>query len=324
MRAWRIVLRRLFQVLPTTLGVVTLNFFLIKLAPGDAADVLVAEAGFATAETTAQLRRQLGLDIPVLDQLLNYLTHLAHLNLGVSPRYNVPVIDLIAGRIGNTLALMLTALTVALIVGVTFGTFMATYYRRWPDRALSAVSLVLYSTPAFWIGLIAVSVLSVRLGWFPTGGSATIAADYQGTAYLWDRLQHLTLPALTLSSFFIAFFARMTRAAMLEIMGQDHVRTAIAKGLSPARVTLRHVLRNALMPVVTLLGMNLGTILSGAVVIEALYRWPGLGRLAYESLVARDFNVLLGLLLLSSLLVIAANLAVDLIYHWLDPRVELE
>ncbi|MET0390158.1 MAG: ABC transporter permease [Polyangiales bacterium] len=323
-RAWRIVGRRLLQVVPTTLGVVTLSFFLIKLAPGDAADVLVGEAGFATAETTAQLRKHLGLDVPALDQLLNYLGHLVRLNLGVSPRYNVPVSALIGERLGNTLILMLSALSIALLVGVSFGTVMASNYRRWPDKWLSGLSLLLYSTPTFWTGLIAVGVFSVRLGWFPTGGSATISGPKHGVAQLWDLLQHLTLPALTLSSFFIAFFARMTRASMLDVMGQDHVRTAIAKGLGPVTVTLRHVLRNALIPVVTVAGMNLATILSGAVVIEALYRWPGLGRLAYESLIARDFNVLLGLLLLSSLLVMLTNLIVDLIYFWLDPRVELD
>lgn len=323
LRVSRFVARRLLQVVPTALGVVVVSFVLIKLAPGDAADVLVAESGFATAETTAQLRKHLGLDIPALNQLLNYLGNLAHLNLGVSPRYNLPVIELIAERVGNTVTLMLTALGFALLVGVAFGTLMASYYRRWPDRALSAFALLLYSTPTFWTGLVAVSLFSVRLGWFPTGGSYTIAGDHHGLAGVLDHVQHLTLPALTLSSFFIAFFARMTRASMLEIMGQDHVRTAVAKGLTPLGVTVRHVLRNALIPVVTVAGMNLGSILSGAVVIEALYRWPGLGRLAYESLVARDFNVLLGLLLLSSLLIIVSNLVVDLVYGWLDPRVEL-
>lgn len=323
MRVGRVIFRRLLQVVPTTLGVVVLSFVLIKLAPGDAADVLVAEAGFATKETTEELRRQLGLDVPALEQLLNYLRNLAHLNLGVSPRYNVPVIDLIWGRVGNTLTLMLSALLFALCVGVSFGALMASYYGRWLDRLLSGFALALYSTPTFWTGLIAVSFFSVRLGWFPTGGSASIAADQHGLDYLIDKLRHLTLPALTLSSFFIAFFARITRASMLEVMGQDHVRTAQAKGLGPLAISTRHVLRNALIPVVTVAGMNLGSILSGAVVIEALYRWPGLGRLAYEALVARDFNVLLGLLLLSSLLIIVSNLVVDLIYFWLDPRVEL-
>ena len=322
-RALRTVVRTLWQALPTVFGVVILNFVLMQLVPGDAADVIAAESGSATAESMAQLRNHFGLDVPALQQLANYLGQLFQFSLGQSPRYNLPVTTLIAERLGNTLALMGTALAVALAIGISLGTIMASRVGRWPDRLLSVLALLLYSTPGFWLGLMAIVLFSVHLGWLPASGSNTIGSDLTGWPALLDRLRYLILPALTVAGFYIAIFSRLTRAAMLEVSRQDFVRTATAKGLSPLAVTLRHVLRNALIPVTTVAGMHFGTLLGGALVVETVFNWPGLGRLAFDSVMARDYNVLLGILLLSSLLVIVANMLVDLLQAWLDPRIAL-
>ncbi len=320
--ALRIICRTLLQALPAVLGIVLLNFLLLQAVPGDAAQVLAAESGSATAEMMAQLRERFGLDVPVLQQLLAYLGNLAQSSLGYSPRFNLPVSELIASRLGNTLLLMGAALTFAFITGLLMGTAMGVWAGRWPDRLLSLLALVLYSTPGFWLALMAIVVFSVLLGWLPSGGTATIGADLRGLDWVLDRARYLVLPALTMAAFYVAIFARLTRAAFLEVSRLDFVRTAHAKGLHPWRVTMCHVLRNALIPVVTVAGLHLGAMLGGAVVIESVFGWPGLGRLAFESVMARDHIVLLGILLISSMLVIAANLAADLLQLLLDPRVE--
>lgn len=323
LKAGRVLRRTLWQAVPTVIGVVILNFCLLQLVPGDAADVIAAESGSATAESMAQMRSHFGLDLPVLQQLGAYLNKLAHFSLGTSPRYNMPVTELIGSRLPNTLLLMLAALGTALALGVLLGSLMASRVGRWSDRVLSVLALLLYSTPSFWLGLMSVVLFSVHLGWLPTGGSASIGANLTGWDSVVDRLRHLVLPALAMSGFYIAIFARLTRASMLEVSRQDFVRTAVAKGLHPLRVNFLHVLRNALIPVTTVAGMHFGTLLGGAVVVETVFSWPGLGRLAFESVMARDYTVLLGILLLSSLLVILANMLVDLLHAWLDPRIQL-
>ncbi len=315
--------RILLYAVPMALAIVVLNFILLQMMPGDAVDVLAAEAGSATAEGMAQIRAQFGLDQPYYVQLWHYLVNLAHLDLGISPRHHVPVTELIFSRLGNTLILMISALAIALFTGILLGVVMAANVGKWPDRVLSVLALLLYSTPGFWVGLMAIVLFSVKLGWFPTGGSMTINAGLTGWALVADRLHHLVLPALTVAGVFIAIFSRLTRAAMLEVSNQDFVRTARAKGLSPFAVTFRHILRNALIPVTTVAGMNFGTLLGGAVVVEVVFGWPGLGRLAMESIAARDYSVLLGILLFSSLLVVMVNVVVDILHAWLDPRVVL-
>ena len=304
------------------IGVVILNFLLLQLVPGDAADVIAAESGSATAESMQQLRQHFGLDVPMWHQLGNYLNQLLHFSLGQSPRYNLPVTTLIGDRIGNTLLLMVTSLLLALALGIALGTVMATQVGRWPDRVLSVLALLLYSTPSFWLGLMAIVLFSVHLGWLPAGGNTTIGGQATGLAALLDTARHLVLPALAMGGFYIAIFSRLTRAAILEVSRLDFIRTATAKGLSPNVVTIKHVLRNALIPVTTVAGMHFGTLLGGALVVETVFNWPGLGRLAFDSVMARDFNVLLGILLLSSMLVILANMLVDLLQAGLDPRIQ--
>lgn len=312
----------LWQAVPTVIGIVIINFLLLQLMPGDAVDVLAAEAGAATQETMQNLRAHFGLDVSVAQQLWNYLNNLLHFNLGVSPRHNMPVTTLIGMRFSSTLLLMATALFAAFIAGVIAGAIMAFWAGRWPDRILSVLVLILYSTPSFWLGLMAIVLFSVKLGWFPSGGNITIGAGLEGMAYLADMLRHLTLPAMAMAGFFIAIFSRLTRSSMLEVSRQDFVRTAEAKGVAPVALVFRHILRNALIPVTTVAGMHFGTLLGGAVVIEVVFSWPGLGRLALESVLARDYSVLMGILFFSSLMVIVMNILVDLLHAWLDPRIQ--
>jgi peptide/nickel transport system permease protein len=314
--------RILRYALPTAAGVIVLNFVLMQLVPGDAADVIAAEAGSATAETMAQMRHHFGLDKSTLQQFVSYVDNLGHFSLGVSPRFNAPVMDLIVSRLPDTLLLMVSALALAVVLGTIFGAIMATWSDRWPDRLLSVVSLILYSTPGFWIALAAVIVFSVHLGWLPSEGATTLGLDLTGWDYMLDRVKHVVLPAATLGSFFVAIYARLTRAAMLEVQRQDFVRTAEAKGIHPFFVTVRHVLRNALIPMTTVAGMHFGTLLGGAVLTETVFSWPGLGSLAFDAVRGRDYAVLLGVLLLSSFLVVVANVITDLLQVWLDPRIE--
>ena len=320
-RVWRTVRKTIVQAVPTMLGIVILNFFLLKLAPGDAADVMAAESGSATVESMAALRQQFGLDSPILVQLGNYLNNLAHFSLGFSPRYGMPVAELIGQRLPGTLMLMLIALLLAITMGLILGSLMATFSGRLPDRLISIVSLLFYSIPGFWIGLMLILLFSVKLGWLPSGGDSTIGSSLTGFSAILDRARYMVLPATSLSLFYLAIYARLTRASMLEVKSQDFVRTARAKGVSPFFLTTRHVLRNALIPITTMAGMHFGGMLGGAVVVETVYSWPGLGRLAFEAVMARDFSVLLGILLLSSFLVIVANATVDLLQAWLDPRI---
>lgn len=312
----------LTRALPTALGVIVLNFILLQWVPGDAVDALVAEAGSATAETTALLREQYGLDKPPLHQFGDYVGHLLQFSLGYSPRYGMPVLDVIGSRLPNTLLLMGLGLSISLILGVGIGVIMALWAGKWPDRLFSAIAFLLYSTPGFWIGLMAIVLFAVHLNWLPSGGDGTIGADLQGVDRILDKLKHALLPAATLATFFIAVYARLTRAAILDVLTQDYVRTARAKGLSRWRVTVRHVLRNALLPLTTVAGAHLGGLLGGAAVTETIFGWPGIGRLTLEAVQAREYKVLLGILLLSSFIVIIANILVDLLHARLDPRID--
>lgn len=320
-RIARSLLRNLLQAIPTVFVIVTLGFFLLQLAPGDAAEFIAGESGVATAETMEALRRSFGLDLPVLQQLWNYYGNLAQLSLGQSPRYGMPVADLIAQRLPGTLVLMTVSIVIAFGLGTAAGTVMALTAGRLPDRVLSVLSLLFYSLPSFWVGLMLIVLFSVHLGWLPSGGARTIGASLSGWDWLIDRARHLVLPALALSLYYVAIYARLARASVLEARAQDHVRTAIAKGVPRRRVVRRHILRNALGPIVTVAGMHVAGILGGAVVIETVFSWPGMGRLAYEAILAREYIVLLGIMLVSAVLVIIVNAIFDIIQSGLDPRV---
>lgn len=315
---------RLLQVLPVVLGIALLNFVVLQLAPGDVVDVLAGEAGAATPESMAALRAQFGLDRPLLAQLGSYLWNLAHLDLGFSYRQNMPVLELIATRVPATLLLMGLALAIALALGTLLGTLSALKPGGWFDHAVSVGVLFAYAMPTFWLGLMGLVLFAGKLGWLPAGGMFTVGLNQGAWARVVDVAHHAVLPALTLSTFYLAVYARLMRGSMIETLSADFIRTARAKGASEPRVLIAHALRNASVPLVTMLGYQVASLLSGAVLVESVFSWPGLGRLAFEAILARDFNLLLGILLLSSLLVTAINIVVDLVTGLVDPRVELQ
>ncbi len=317
------VLRRLLQAVPIVLGIVVLNFLLLQLAPGDAATVLAGEAGGAPPEYVAQLRERFGLDRPVHVQLLLYVKNVLTLDLGYSFRNSMPVTQLIFGRLGPTLLLMGATLLTSVISGVLLGLLAATAVNTWRDRLISVAAVIAYATPLFWIGLMLILLFSIKLEWLPTTGMEDVVAFNEGWSRVVDIAHHLVLPTLTLSLFYMALYTRMMRAAMLDQRGMDYVVTARSKGLPERLITYRHVLRNAVLPVVTMAGVQVGSLLGGSVVVESVFAWPGLGQLAFQSLFARDFNLLLGIFFLSACLVVLVNLAVDLIYMALDPRIKV-
>lgn len=317
------VARRLIQAVPIIIGIVVLNFLFLQLAPGDAADVLAGEAGSATPEYMQQLRERFGLDQPVHVQLLAYVRNILMLDLGFSFRHSMPVLDLILARLWPTLLLMLTTLVVSVGIGVLLGLLAATRVHGWRDTVISVVAIIAYATPLFWVGLMLILVFSITLRWFPASGMETIAAFYEGWQRVTDIAWHLVLPAVSLSLFYMALYTRLMRASVLEQQGKDYVVTARAKGLTETQVTFRHVLRNALLPVVTMAGIQVAGLLGGSVIIESVFAWPGLGLLAYQSLFARDFNLLMGIFFFSSCLVVLVNIIVDVVYVALDPRIQL-
>ncbi len=319
----RYVVRRLALAIPTILTIVVLNFALVHLAPGDAADVLAGEAGSATPQYMAQLRHNFGLDQPLYVQLFAYLKQVLTLDLGYSFRHGMSVSELIVSRLGPTLLLMLTVLVLSVGLGVLLGAIAARNLNRWRDNVISLVAVLAYATPVFWAGLMLIVLFSVKLGWFPTSGMEEVAAFNQGMARVVDIAHHVVLPAVTLTLFYLALYTRLMRASVLDQFAMDYVVTARAKGLTERQIAWRHVLRNAALPVVTMAGVQVGALLGGAVVVETVFAWPGLGFLAYESLFARDINLLLGIFFISGCLVVVVNLAVDLLYSLLDPRIEL-
>jgi peptide/nickel transport system permease protein len=308
---------------PVVLGVVVLNFLLLQLAPGDAATVLAGEAGGAPLEYIQQLRQRFGLDQPVPVQLFHYVKNILTLDLGYSFRNASPVLPLILARLWPTLLLMGTALFISVAGGVVLGLLAAVWVRTWKDHVISVVAIIAYAMPLFWIGLMLILLFSVKLGWLPTSGMEDAAAFYEGWERVIDIARHLILPSITLSLFYIALYARLMRATMLDQRGLEYVTTARAKGLTEQQITLRHMLRNALLPVVTVAGVQVGSLLGGSVVVESVFAWPGLGQLAFQSLFARDLNLLLGIFFISSCLVVAVNILVDVIYLLLDPRIRV-
>ncbi|HEX6017103.1 MAG TPA: ABC transporter permease [Burkholderiaceae bacterium] len=321
MRFLSLALRRLAASLPTLLIILAGLFLLLQLAPGDTVDALMAQMGGGDAAMMEQLRRFYGLDLPVMVRLGNYLWHLVNFDLGQSAAYAKPVVDVIFERLPATLLLMVSALSLAFAAGMVLGVIAARRVNGWPDTLISTLGLIFYATPSFWFGLMGIVVFAVRLSWLPAGGYETIGAGYTGIMRVLDIAYHLLLPTVTLALIFLAIYLRIMRASMLEVLTLDFVRTARAKGLKETAVVVRHVLRNALLPMVTLIGLQAGAMLGGSVVVESVFALPGLGRLAYDSVVQRDLNTLLGIVFLSALLVILINFIVDIAYARLDPRI---
>lgn len=317
----RYILQRLGYGLILMIGVVVLNFFLIHAAPGDAAEVIAGAMGGITEEMMAEIRARYGLDQPLLTQLWVYLTGIFRGDLGVSYHFNRPVTELIMARLWPTILLVLTAQLIAMVIGTVLGVLSS----RKPQGPLSAVvsifSTVGYAAPVFWTGLMLVILFSVVWPIFPVQGMVGARFRGDGLAYAMNVAHHLVLPATTLAILFLAQYARLSRASMIEVLGADYIRTARAKGLGEGRVTFRHALRNAVLPIMTVAGLQFGNLISGALLVETVFNWPGMGSLAFDSVLRRDYPTLLGVLFFASAVVVIANLLTDLGYRLADPRI---
>lgn len=313
------VRRRLLQVPLTVAGIVVLGFLLIHLAPGDPVLALAGDSG--DAAYYAFMTERFGLDRPLHEQLATYAGNVARGDLGVSYIQGRPVLEVIMERLPATLLLTVTALVLSSAVGVGLGV-VATRRRHGPgDLVVTGTALVLYAAPVFWLGQLALVVLALRAGLFPVQGMTTAGGPTGGLAHVVDVARHLALPALVLASQEAAAVTRLTRAGLLEELLTEHVRAARAKGLSERRVLTVHALRRALLPVVTVVGGRVGHLVAGAVVVEVVFGWPGIGRLLIGATQTRDTPILLGIFLLIAFAVVLANLVTDLAYGWLDPRI---
>jgi peptide/nickel transport system permease protein len=320
--ALTLVRRRLARAPLVLLVVIVGGFLLLEAAPGDAVDAYVASLG-GDAGLVRELRARWGLDRSAPTRFLLYLVGLATGDLGRSLAFDRPVLSLVLERLPITLALAGSATLLAFALGTGLGILAGARPRGPLDRLLSAAALVLNATPSFWLGLLLALLFAVRLRWLPLAGIETIGAGYTGAARLFDVARHLVLPVSTLGLVYAALYLRLMRAGMVEAWRTDFVRVARAKGISRRRLVLRHVARNALLPVVTMLGLQSATLVGGSVVVENVFAVPGIGRLAAEAVIQRDFPLLLGILIVSALLVLLVNLLVDLLYARIDPRVEL-
>jgi peptide/nickel transport system permease protein len=322
------IVSRLAKALGVIFAVVVVNFFLIRLAPGDPASIMAGEAGASDPQYVARLREQFGLDQPLLVQLWSYIKGILHFDWGFSYRMKLPVLDLILDRLPATLLLMSAAFVFSIVFGILLGVLSAktryTGQRRWLDSLIVSAALVLYATPLFWLSLLAIILFSVVLGWLPAFGMQSVGVELTGWAHIKDVALHLVLPTVSLGTFYMAMYVRLTRASLLEVMGMDFVKTARAKGVSASHVIRRHVLRNGLLPVVTFCGIQLGQMAGGAVLTETVFGWPGIGRLMFDALMQRDYQLLLGIFLVTSTMVVLFNLLTDLVYRLVDPRIEFE
>jgi peptide/nickel transport system permease protein len=315
------VLRRLLHALPLLVCVIVFNFFLIHLAPGDPIQALIGE--FPAPESyIAEMRKAFGLDQPVYIQLLLYLKNVLAGDLGFSFYYRQPVLTVILDRVPATLQLMVPALLFSAAVGIVLGVLSARKPYSFADNIISVFSLFGYCVPAFWLGQMLMAAFAIELGWLPSQGMKTVGADLEGVSLIIDRTAHLVLPFAALAIRHLAVNARMMRSSMLEVAYEDFVTVARAKGLDEKAVIAHHMVPNALMPVVTIIGVDVGFLFTGSVLVESVFGWPGIGRLMYESIVKRDYPVLMGDFLITTVLVVVVNLIVDLIYLWLDPRVK--
>ena len=314
-------LRRLLHALPLLVCVIVFNFFLIHLAPGDPIQALVGE--FPAPESyIAEMRKVFGLDQPLYIQLLLYLKNILTGDLGFSFYYRQPVLSVILDRVPATLQLMVPALIFSAVIGILLGILSARKPYSLADHTISVFALFGYCVPAFWLGQMLMAAFAIELGWLPSQGIKTVGVDLEGFSLLLDRTAHVALPFAALAVRHLAVNARMMRSSMLEVAYEDFVTVARAKGLDEKDVIARHMVPNALMPVVTIIGVDIGFLFTGSVLVETVFGWPGIGRLMYESIVKRDYPVLMGNFLITTALVVIVNLIVDLIYVWLDPRVK--
>ncbi len=319
----KFLLGRLIQGVVALFVIATLNFLLIRAAPGDPVAVMAGEAGAVDKRFLEALRLQYGLDQPLLSQWWTYISRVATFDLGFSYRQQQTVTQLIADRLPATLLLTLCAFVFSLVAGVGLGVLASRRPGGFVDRIIGFAALIFYAAPMYWLALMAVLIFSIKLGWLPAFGYSSVGANLSGIAAVLDVAKHLILPTLALSFFYIAVYTRMTRANMIGIAQLAFIKTARAKGATESRIQFRHVLRNALLPVVTLAGLQAGNMVGGAIMTETVFAWPGIGRLMFDALLQRDYNLLLGAFLVAAALAIVFNIITDVIYTIIDPRIAL-
>ena len=323
MKALALIVRRVGNGALLLFAVLILNFLLLHLAPGDIADTIAGDMGGADAEVMEEIRARFGLDKPFHHQLGLYLARLAQGDLGYSYFFQTPVTELVLERLAATLLLVISSQILAIVIGTVLGVIAARRPNGATSHAVTLLALFGYSAPVFWTGIMLIILFCSIVPIFPVGGMVDVRVEGGWLVRGLDVLHHLVLPMVTLASIFLALYSRLARAAMLDVLGSDYVRTARAKGLSEFLVIYKHALRNALGPVVTLAGLQFSQIISGAVLVETVFSWPGLGSLALQSILARDTPTILGILFFSSLVVVVANLLTDLVYSLVDPRIKL-
>ena len=312
--------RRALEGVPIFLCILILNFLLIHMAPGDPATYLAGQFE-ATQEFQEQLKREFGLDRPLYEQLGVYLIKVLRGDLGYSFRYRQGVRELVLSRLGNTLLLIGTGFIIAAVAGVLLGAIASQRAYSFGDHVATFLALGGYSMPVFWLGQILLISLSLGLGWFPAQGMTSLRLRATGFKAILDTAHHLVLPATTYAVYHLTLIFRLTRSKMQEILKEDYIITARAKGLPERTVVYKHALRNALLPVVTVLGVNFGFMLAGSVLVETVFAWPGMGRLMYEGILSRDYPVLMGVFTVVTFMVIIANIITDIVYALIDPRV---
>ena len=303
------------------LAVIVLNFLLIRLAPGDPAVVIADEMGGATEEILNSIRAEYGLDQPLFTQLAIYLGQIAHGNLGESYYWNRPVTYLIGLKIWQTILLVIAAQVIAIFLGTVMGVLAARKPQGVVSGVVAVISTVGYALPVFWTGLMLIILFASMIPVFPIEGMYSARFEGGWFAYMLDVLHHLVLPATTLAIIFLAFYARLARASMIDVLGADFVRTARAKGVPEMRVVFKHALRNAVLPIITVAGLQFGNLISGALLVETVFNWPGMGTLAFESILRRDYPTAMGVLIFSAAMVVVANIVTDLAYRLADPRI---
>ena len=322
MQTLKLLASRLTQGLALVFAVVVLNFVLVHAAPGDPVETIAGASGGMDEKLQAELRAMYGLDQPLPVQLGIYLGKVVRGDLGYSYFFNLPVSDLILERVPATLLLVLTSVLTAFLIGTALGVLSSRKPNGWLSQLINVMSLVGFAAPVFWMGMLLIILLASIFPVFPVSGMRGIESSGVGWADVVDVLHHLVLPAFTLGLVYLAQYSRLSRAAMLDVLGADYIRTARAKGLPERLVLYKHALRNAVLPVVTILGLQFGNVLAGAIVVETVFNWPGLGRLAFESVLRRDYPTILGVLLFSSIVVIVMNQVTDLCYRLIDPRIK--
>ena len=324
MRFFRQLLSRVLQALALVLAVVVLNFILVHAAPGDPVETIAGVSGGMSPELMAQLRLQYGLDKPLYVQLAVYMGKVLSGDLGYSYFFNLPVASLIGERVPATLLLVLGAVLSAFVMGSTLGVLSARKPNGVLSQFITVLSMVGFAAPVFWMGIMLVILFASVFPILPVAGMRSIDSSGGGIADVLDVLHHLVLPTFTLGLVYLAQYSRLSRAAMLDVLGADFIRTARAKGLADRVVLYKHALRNALLPVVTVLGLQFGNVMAGAILVETVFNWPGLGRLAFESVLRRDYPTILGVLLFASIVVVVMNQVTDMVYRLIDPRINAQ